>query len=106
MRNALVRTVAVSALLGLATTAAAQPFTFVNPNGAGGSTKTTPGATRPFTLVNPNGAGGYTITPRASQPFTLMNQNGYTLLTPGQSFAPAIQPPQPPLAPSDGSDDN
>jgi hypothetical protein len=106
MGKALIRTLAASALLGLATAAAAQPFTVVDPNGARGYTETTPGAAHPFTLLNPNGPGGYTaITPRASQP-TFMNPKGYTLLTPGQSFAPAVPPSRPAPTQSYGGDDN
>ena len=40
----------------------AQYTTYVNPNGLGGYTATTPGASPYTTYINPNGLGGYTTT--------------------------------------------
>jgi len=84
----------MKALLGillLASAAAAEPLTFVNPNGMGGYTILQPGSNQPPTFVNPNGMGGYTVLQPGGQPPAFINPNGmggYTIIQPGAATTP------------------
>ena len=106
MEQALIRTLAACALLGLATAAAGQPFKFVNPDGARVAIRKRVRVRRtrlPWRIRTALAAILRSL-PERSQPFTFMNPNGYTLLTPGKSFGLAVTPPQPPLTRSYGDD--